>query len=124
MNSPAASGGPGAGQRRCQLPADVSGFVGRHGELSRLARLLDGARLVTVTGPGGVGKTRLAVRAAASGGYAGGNCLVELSGLTDAELLPDIVAERLGLQCPDLRDGKAAAGSTRCSTSFAAGSCC
>ena len=65
MNSPAASGSPGAGQRRAQLPADVSGFVGRSGELARLARLLDAGRLVTVAGPGGVGKTRLALRAAA-----------------------------------------------------------
>ena len=98
MNSPAASGGPGAGQHRWQLPADVSGFVGRGGELSRLADLLDGGRLVTVAGPGGVGKTRLAVRAAASGAYADLNSLVELSGLTDPELLPDTVAQRLGYQ--------------------------
>ncbi len=101
MNSPAASGGPGAGQRRWQLPADVSGFVGRSGELARLAGLLDGARLVTVAGPGGVGKTRLALRAAANAHPADGSCLVELSGLTDPELLPDTVALRLGLQRAD-----------------------
>ena len=100
MNSPAASG-RGAGQRRWQLPADVSGFVGRSAELARLADLLDGGRLVTVTGPGGVGKTRLALRAAANASYADGNCLVELSGLTDPELLPDTVALRLGLQRAD-----------------------
>ena len=100
MNSPAASG-PGAGQRRWQLPADVSGFVGRSDELARLAGLLDGARLVTVAGPGGVGKTRLALRAAASATPADGSCLVELSGLTDPELLPDTVALRLGLQRAD-----------------------
>jgi predicted ATPase/DNA-binding CsgD family transcriptional regulator len=98
MNSPAASGGPGAGQRRWQLPADVSGFVGRSAELTRLAALLDGARLVTVAGPCGVGKTRLVLRAAASATSADGNCLVELSGLTDPDLLPDTVALRLGLQ--------------------------
>ena len=98
MNSPATSGGPSAGQRRWQLPADVSGFVGRNGELARLAGLLDGARLVTVAGPGGVGKTRLALRAAANVTSDGGNCLVELSGLTDPELLPDTVALRLGLR--------------------------
>jgi predicted ATPase/DNA-binding CsgD family transcriptional regulator len=98
MNSPAAPGGPGAGPRRWQLPADVSGFVGRSGELNRLAALLAGGRLVTVTGPGGVGKTRLALRAAADASSADGNCLVELSGLADPELLPDTVALRLGLQ--------------------------
>ena len=98
MNSPAASGGPGAVQRRWQLPADVSGFVGRSGELDRLSGLLADARLVTVAGPGGVGKTRLALRAAADAVTPDGNCLVELSGLTDPELLPDTVALRLGLQ--------------------------
>ena len=100
MNSPAASG-PGTGQRRWQLPADVSGFVGRSGELARLADLLDGARLVTVAGPGGVGKTRLALRAAANTSYTDGSCLIELSGLTDPELLPDTVALRLGVQRAD-----------------------
>ena len=100
MNSPVASG-PGAGQRRWQLPADVSGFVGRTDELVRLAGLLDRARLVTVAGPGGVGKTRLALRAAASATPAGGSCLVELSSLTDPELLPDTVALRLGLRRAD-----------------------
>jgi predicted ATPase/DNA-binding CsgD family transcriptional regulator len=98
MNSPAAPGGPGTGPRRWQLPADVSGFVGRSGELNRLSGLLAGARLVTVAGPGGVGKTRLALRAAADASSADGNCLVELSGLADPELLPDTVALRLGLQ--------------------------
>jgi predicted ATPase/DNA-binding CsgD family transcriptional regulator len=98
MNSPAAPGGPGAMQRRWQLPADVSGFVGRSGELDRLGGLLADARLVTVAGPGGVGKTRLALRAAADAVHPDGNCLVELSGLTDPELLPDTVALRLGLR--------------------------
>jgi non-specific serine/threonine protein kinase len=101
MNSLAASGGHGAGQRRWQLPADVSGFVGRSGELARLAGLLGGARLVTVAGPGGVGKTRLALRAAGDVSYGGGSCLVELSGLTDPELLPDTIALHLGLQRAD-----------------------
>jgi predicted ATPase/DNA-binding CsgD family transcriptional regulator len=98
MNSPAAPGGPSDGQRRWQLPADVSGFVGRGGELARLAGLLESARLVTVAGPGGVGKTRLALRAAAGVDCADGSCLVELSGLTDPELLCDTVALRLGRQ--------------------------
>ncbi len=98
MNSPAASGSPGAEQWRRQLPADVSGFVGRRSELARLADLLEDGRLVTVAGPGGVGKTRLALRAAADARWDEDTCLVELSGLTDPELLPDTVALRLGLQ--------------------------
>src|ERR1700744_3894028 len=105
MNSPAAYGSPGADQRRGQLPADVSGFVGRTGELTRLADLLGGARLVTVAGPGGVGKTRLALRAAAHVAYADGSCLVELSDLTDPALLPDTLALRLGLQRTDAASG-------------------
>jgi predicted ATPase/DNA-binding CsgD family transcriptional regulator len=104
MNSPAASGCHGASQRRWQLPADVSGFVGRSGELAQLAGLLGSARLVTVTGPGGVGKTRLALRAAADADCADGSCLIELSGLTDPELLSDTVALRLGLHRPPTVD--------------------
>src|ERR1700733_1886896 len=96
MNSPAATGSYGARQLRWQLPADVSGFVGRSSELAQLAGLLDSARLVTIAGPGGVGKTRLALRAAAGVDCADGSCLVELSGLTDPELLCDTVALRLG----------------------------
>jgi non-specific serine/threonine protein kinase len=100
MNSPAASG-PDSGPRRWPLPADVSGFVGRGSELARLGGLLASARLVTVAGPGGVGKTRLALRAAADVTCADGSCLVELSGLAEPDLLPDTVALRLGLQRSD-----------------------
>jgi non-specific serine/threonine protein kinase len=86
-------------RRTGELPAEATGFVGRRAELARLAGLLESARLVTVTGPGGVGKTRVALRAAAlaSAGYRDGVCLVELSGLMDAELLPHTVASCLGL---------------------------
>jgi predicted ATPase/DNA-binding CsgD family transcriptional regulator len=86
-------------QRPGELPLEVTGFVGRQRELAELGGLLRGARLVTVTGPGGVGKTRVALRAAAqlSGEFADGTCLVELSGLHDPELLPDTIATCLGL---------------------------
>ncbi|WP_344844573.1 AAA family ATPase [Nonomuraea dietziae] len=46
-----------------RLPAPLTGFVGRQQELKLLAGLLESSRLVTVVGPGGVGKTRLAVEA-------------------------------------------------------------
>jgi len=71
-------------QRPGDLPVEVTGFVGRRRELAELARLIRTARLVTVTGPGGVGKTRVALRAAAglAGEFADGTCLVELSGCT------------------------------------------
>jgi predicted ATPase/DNA-binding CsgD family transcriptional regulator len=93
-------------QRPGELPLEVTGFVGRHRELAELTGLLRTARLVTVTGPGGVGKTRVALRAAAqfgtaqfaeSGAFPDGIWLVELSGLHDPELLPDTVATALGL---------------------------
>jgi predicted ATPase/DNA-binding CsgD family transcriptional regulator len=86
-----------------QLPVEVTGFVGRGGELTELARLLGTARLVTVTGPGGVGKTRLALKAAAQASYPDGIYLAELSGLRDPELLPHTVATCLGLPEQDPR---------------------
>ena len=112
MNSAAVPGGPEA---RCpeagrqRLPADVSAFVGRAGELAALSALLSGARLVTVAGPGGVGKTRLALRAAADAAdrYPDGIGLVELSGLTDEALLP-AVARCLRLRAGDPRSVRAA----------------
>lgn len=51
-------------RRKDNLPLEVTSFVGRRRELSELRRMLTAARLVTVTGPGGVGKTRLALRLA------------------------------------------------------------
>ncbi len=109
MNS-AAAPGIDAGRRRRQLPAEVSAFVGRTDELGALAGLLRRGRHVTVTGPGGVGKTRLALRAAADAAsrYADGTRLVELSGLADAALLPATVAQCLGLRGHDPRPARAA----------------
>jgi predicted ATPase/DNA-binding CsgD family transcriptional regulator len=84
-------------QRR--LPAETTGFIGREQELARLSALLDRARLITVTGPGGVGKTRLALRAAAAAapGFADGVCLVELSALHEPGFLAHTVAVAFGL---------------------------
>jgi predicted ATPase/DNA-binding CsgD family transcriptional regulator len=81
------------------LPAEVTGFVGRQTELTQLRGLISAAGLVTVTGPGGVGKTRLSLRAAAGTAklFTDGVCLVEQSGLSDPELLPHTVATALGL---------------------------
>ena len=82
-----------------ELPAEATGFVGRRRELAVLDGLLRTARLVTVTGPGGVGKTRVALRAAlrARARFADGVFLAELGGLGDPGLLPHTVASRLGL---------------------------
>jgi predicted ATPase/DNA-binding CsgD family transcriptional regulator len=101
-------------RRLGELPVETTGFVGRERELAELAALLSpaqtgptqlgpgqpgSARLVTVTGPGGVGKTRLALRVAAqlARQFTQGVCLVELSGLRDPELLANTVASCLGL---------------------------
>lgn len=96
---------PAALLRAGQLPAEATGFVGRKQELAGIARLLATARLVTVTGPGGVGKTRVALRAASAAkeGYPDGVYLTELSGLLHPELLPDAVAVTLGLPQQDAR---------------------
>ncbi|WP_131739958.1 ATP-binding protein [Actinomadura roseirufa] len=89
----------GAGRQGGNLPAGLSSFVGRAGELAELARLLDAAPLVTLTGVGGVGKTRTALEAAhrIRGRFADGVWLVELSRLRDPVLLPHAVASAMGL---------------------------
>jgi non-specific serine/threonine protein kinase len=81
------------------LPAETNEFVGRTAELRHIDGLLRDTRLVTLVGPGGVGKTRVALRAAAATAarYPDGVCLVELSALRDPALLPHTIARRLGL---------------------------
>ncbi|MFC9327735.1 ATP-binding protein [Kitasatospora sp. NPDC057015] len=97
MSSESAAGRRGAAAGR--LPAEVTSFVGRREELAALAALLAQARLVTVTGPGGVGKSRLAVRAAAQAarGFPDGVWLVEVAEVQDALLLGHAVLEALRL---------------------------
>lgn len=79
------------------LPLELNAFVGRDTELAELATALEAGRLVTVTGVGGVGKSRLAVRAAARSRVRDGAWLVDLTALRDAELLEHAVADALGL---------------------------
>ncbi|MER6066939.1 AAA family ATPase [Streptomyces sp. NPDC001792] len=76
-------------------PLELTTFVGRRAELAGLADALDAARLVTVTGAGGVGKSRLAARLAA--GWSGGAGRVELAPVRDAQFVEYAVAEALGL---------------------------
>ncbi|HUA42579.1 MAG TPA: LuxR C-terminal-related transcriptional regulator [Streptosporangiaceae bacterium] len=82
------------------LPAELTSFVGRRGELAEVKRLLTGSRLVTLTGIGGVGKTRLALRAAAGlrRAFRDGVWLVQLDQLRDQALVAQAVAAPLGLQ--------------------------
>jgi predicted ATPase/DNA-binding CsgD family transcriptional regulator len=91
---------------RRPLPAELSSFVGRNRELADVRRTLDSARLVTVTGFGGVGKSRLALRTArqCERHFAGGVWLVELAPLTDPGLVAIAVARGLGLDDERPRD--------------------
>ncbi|MFJ9120703.1 ATP-binding protein [Streptomyces sp. NPDC102394] len=86
-------GGPVGGN----LPEELDAFVGRSAELAGLARALDTARLVTVTGAGGVGKSRLAARAAALHAPRDGVRRVELAPVRDPRFVDHAVAEALGL---------------------------
>ncbi len=82
-----------------RLPPEPTSFVGRQAELARLLEVAAARRLVTVTGVGGVGKTRLVRQAARqlSDGFADGVCLVELSPLQAPGLLANTVGAALGL---------------------------
>ncbi|MEV7287728.1 LuxR C-terminal-related transcriptional regulator [Streptomyces sp. NPDC093252] len=92
--------GFGFGQRRGgQLPVELTSFVGRGAELAQLRTALEQSRLVTLVGPGGVGKSRTALRAAGAAAprYPDGVRLVELSALRDPELIPATLAGVLEL---------------------------
>ena len=82
------------------LPLQLSSFVGREKELAEVRRLLQDTRLLTLTGPGGCGKTRLAVVAANEllGRFEDGVWLVELAPLADPSLVPQAVASTLGVR--------------------------
>ncbi|WP_432194904.1 ATP-binding protein [Streptomyces sp. bgisy027] len=91
-------GGSAPGRDR-QLPVETTSFVDRRGELAAGRELLARARLVTLTGPGGVGKTRLAARLAAGlrRTFPDGVRFVPLSGLDDPALVPLAAADALDL---------------------------
>jgi predicted ATPase/DNA-binding SARP family transcriptional activator len=85
---------------RHNLPAPLTSFVGRKHELDDIAELLRVHRLVTLTGVGGAGKTRLALEAAARqiGAWTGGVWLVDLTTHTDPRTTPSVVAGVLGVR--------------------------
>ena len=86
------------------LPRPLTSFIGRERELALARRLLAGSYLVTLTGPGGSGKTRLCIALAAevAGDYPDGVYFVPLAPVRDPGLVPSTIAQSLGLQ--DARD--------------------
>ena len=82
------------------LPAQPSSFIGRAREIAEGQRLLERARLVTLTGPGGTGKTRLSLRIAeeSAAAFGDGTFFVPLAPITDPELVPSTIAHTLGVQ--------------------------
>jgi predicted ATPase/class 3 adenylate cyclase/DNA-binding CsgD family transcriptional regulator len=82
-----------------RLPAQLTSFVGRDAELAQVQELLGENRLLTLTGAGGAGKTRLAIQLAAqlSGEFGDGVWYVDLAPITDPELVPLTVARAFGL---------------------------
>ena len=94
------------------LPAQVTSFVGRDDDLAILARLLDAERLVTVTGVGGVGKTRLAIQVAALvlPAFPDGTWLCELAAANDGDSMDQLVAATFGVQS---REGMSIGGAVR-----------
>jgi len=102
----------GAARSAGGLRGELTEFVGRRGELARVRDALEGARLVTLTGPGGIGKTRLALQVAAGAGRAfrDGVWLAELGELRDPGLLVAEVARALGLSDQSARWAVASLG--------------
>jgi len=88
------------GRHLSNLPAEVTSFVGRRQELREVKRLLTTTRLLTLTGSGGVGKTKLALRAAAdmSRGFPDGARLVPLGSTRDPMLVTQAVFNALAVQ--------------------------
>ena len=111
--------GPADGLRG--LPTDASSFVGRGRELAELSALLGHTRLLTLSGTGGAGKTRLALELARAveTSYTDGAALVALAAVADPRLVPDAVAAAL-----DVRALPDRTSSTRSSTSSRRARCC
>ncbi len=82
------------------LPLQLTSFIGREGEMAEAKRLLAATRLLTLTGPGGTGKTRLSLQVAAEGSddYPAGVWLLELAPLSDPALVPQTAASVLGVR--------------------------
>ena len=96
---PELEGPPAVPAHATNLPRRLTSFVGREAELGRVVDALARARLVTLTGPGGAGKTSLAVEAAraVAGSYRDGVRFVPLAGVTDPARVAPAVADAMGI---------------------------
>ena len=85
--------------RPSNLPAQLTSFIGREEEIAEVERLLGQTRLLTLTGPGGSGKSRLALRVAGEllTRFRDGSCFVDLAPVADPALVPAAVANALGV---------------------------
>lgn len=85
---------------RNNLPIQLTSFIGREREIAEVKRLLTTTRLLTLTGAGGAGKTRLSLRVAAElrGDFSDGIWFIELAPLTDPHLVPQAIAYAMGLR--------------------------
>ena len=103
------------------MPAQLTSFIGREAQLANLRQTLGRARLITLTGAEGCGKTRLALELAAASlpAYADGVWLVALERLRDPALAPQAVAEALGRRPPPI-SRRAACSARR----YGRNSCC
>ena len=81
------------------LPTQLTSFVGREADVVEAKKLLAGTRLLTMTGPGGIGKTRLSLQLAADlvQGFPDGVYFVPLSAVNDPDLIPSAIAQAIGL---------------------------
>lgn len=109
----------GAGELATNLPQRLSPLIGRESELETVGTMIAANRLVTLTGPGGVGKTRLALEAGrsqlakfaaasdsdhpGSGLFEKGVWLVELAPLSDPALIPSAISMALGIELSDAK---------------------
>ena len=113
------------------LPKPLTSFIGRERELAQAKRLLRGSSLVTLTGPGGSGKTRLCIALAAevAADYPDGVYFVPLAPVRDPGLVPSTIAQSIGLQdrqgpAPDGAPGQPAAHAGNSCSSWTTSSTC
>ena len=90
---------PGESRKLSNLPAQLTSYIGRKKDISKIKEMISNNRLVTLTGPGGIGKTRLALQIASEiqSHYRDGVWLVELASLSDPEQVKEAIARVLAI---------------------------